>query len=431
MARDPIAKRFLRLPGLPAIRDASVLVSGAIAGQAIVLLLSPLLTRLFTPEQIGTLGVFSAAVAILSVLAPLGYDQSVIGATTRRSALRSVGLSILSSIAVCAALAIAGLLASAALGGVSWDPLMILAIAITGVAAIAVYVSQAWHTRERSFATASRGAFANMAGRTSLQVVAGAVGLGTSGLVGGEVVGRIGTLLLMDRGRVARVSLVVALRGWTRTLKQARALRSFPLYQMPSSALETALAWLPLPLVALTYGPEVAGLVTLVQRIGTAPASLIGQSIVQIYHQRAALLIQQDRARLVRGTALAFFLGAIAFLPVWALIAWMAEPLFHVVFGEQWSGAGTVAVAWAPLVLVQIFGQIVARLLALTGGQYIRLIGLVAATLALVGGLLTCDAMGWPFLPALTLSISSMTAIYVAWISAALYVSSRPQANMP
>lgn len=431
MARDPIAWRLRLLPGLSAIRDAGVLVSGAVAGQAIVLVLSPLLTRLFTPEQIGVLGVFSAAVAILSVFAPLGYDQSVIGANTRRSALRRGGLSILSSIAVCAALAIVGLLANAALGAVSWDPLMILAITVTGVAAIAVYVSQAWHTRERSFSTASRGAFVNMAGRSALQVLAGAVGLGTIGLVGGEVMGRIGTLLLMDRARVASLGLRVAMRNWPHTFSEARTLRSFPLYQMPASALETALTWLPLPLVALTYGPELAGLVTLVQRIGTAPASLIGQSIVQVYHQRAALLVQQNRAKLVKGTALAFLIGAIAFLPVWALIAWIAEPLFYTVFGEQWSGAGTVAVVWSPLVLVQIYGQIVARLLALTGGQYIRLIGLVAATMALVGGLLICDSMGWPFLSALILSISSMTAIYVGWISAALYVSSRPRRSVP
>jgi O-antigen/teichoic acid export membrane protein len=426
-----MAKRFRALPGFPAIRDAGILVSGAIAGQAIVLLLSPLLTRLFTPEQIGALGVFSAAVAIFSVLAPLGYDQSVIGATTRRLALRSVGLSILSSVVIGPVVALAGLVANAALGDESWDPLMILAVIFTGIAAIAVYVSQAWHTRERNFATASRGAFVNMTGRTSLQVVAGAMGLGTLGLVGGEVLGRVGTLLLMDRGRVVCVSLLVTLRGWARTIEQARALRTFPLYQMPSSALETALAWLPLPLVALTYGTEVAGLVTLVQRIGTAPASLIGQSIVQIYHQRAALLIQQDRARLVRGTARAFLLGAIAFLPVLALIGWTAEPLFNVVFGEQWRGAGNVAVVWAPLVLVQIYGQIVARLLALAGGQYVRLIGLSAATLALIGGMLTCDAIGWPFLPALILSISSMTAIYVAWIAAALYLSFPPREDLP
>src|SRR5579859_7537402 len=68
--RDLMASR-------PFLKDVSIMLTGAAGGQAVSLLLSPLLTRLYSPQEFGTLSVFSAIIAILSVVAALRYELAL------------------------------------------------------------------------------------------------------------------------------------------------------------------------------------------------------------------------------------------------------------------------------------------------------------------------------------------------------------------
>lgn len=65
-----IAARIKRLlPSNRFARSVSILAGGTAAGQAIVVLASPILTRLYTPEDFGLLAVYAALLGIISVVA--------------------------------------------------------------------------------------------------------------------------------------------------------------------------------------------------------------------------------------------------------------------------------------------------------------------------------------------------------------------------
>lgn len=54
-----------------------ILMTGTVMAQAIGYLISPILTRIYTPEQMGDLGVYMRAISFLSALASARYELSL------------------------------------------------------------------------------------------------------------------------------------------------------------------------------------------------------------------------------------------------------------------------------------------------------------------------------------------------------------------
>jgi len=65
------------LASRPFLKDVSIMLTGSAGGQAVSLLLSPLLTRLYSPQEFGILSVYSAIIAILVVVASLRYELAL------------------------------------------------------------------------------------------------------------------------------------------------------------------------------------------------------------------------------------------------------------------------------------------------------------------------------------------------------------------
>ena len=68
-------KRFL--PESAFAKNVSVLVGGTALGQVITVLASPLLTRIYTPDDFGTLAVFASFLSIAAVIASLRYELAI------------------------------------------------------------------------------------------------------------------------------------------------------------------------------------------------------------------------------------------------------------------------------------------------------------------------------------------------------------------
>ena len=63
------------LPKGRLIRAVALLVTGSAFGQLLVLVASPLLTRLYSPDDFGVLGVFSALLGLFGTAVCLRYES--------------------------------------------------------------------------------------------------------------------------------------------------------------------------------------------------------------------------------------------------------------------------------------------------------------------------------------------------------------------
>jgi lipopolysaccharide exporter len=387
----------------PFATNVVVLTGGASMGHLFTVLTVPLLTRLYSPSDIGNLGLFSAFLNMTGVIASLQYDAAIVSARSQKTAAYLVKLStlLIVPVSVTCGLALHMMIHFSLLGfGVLPDYaawLMIPAIICVGIFSTLRY----WSLREDEFGIVSQAMVLQNGGRSLLQVALGAIGTGSFGLLTGEVLGRgIGMT------RMARNAWPVIRRFSLSCRYVADVLvsnRRFPLYSMPSSLLNQLGVSLPLPLLVALYGSDAGGYYTLVWRVLALPVVLVGASIADAFHSRAASYAREDPARLLNffySTSVALLiLGGV---PALIVFLW-GQSLFTFVFGATWRLSGTIATIVAPWFLTSFVVSPLSRLVYVLDGQRLKLIYDV---LILGGNVLVffiARKLGWGMLHMLTI----------------------------
>jgi O-antigen/teichoic acid export membrane protein len=372
---DRIAEQLSQVRrNFPFATNVVVLSGGASLGHCFTVVAAPLLTRLYLPHDIGNLGLFTEFLAVTVVAASLQYDVAIVSASDEGEAAHLATLSMLLALPMSVAgglllyvmihfsLVGFGVLPAYAAG------LMAPTILFAGLFSVLRY----WSLRDERFGIVSHAVIFQNGGRSVLQVALGTIGLHSYGLLLGEVIGRG-----IGMSRMAGNAWPVMRRYALSSRDAAKALRSnrrFPLYSMPSSLLNQLGTSLPLPLLVTLYGADAGGYYTLVWRVLAVPVVLVGASIADAFHSRAALYAREDPKRLQRffhSTSAALL--AIGIVPALTVFLF-GEPIFAFAFGMKWKLSGTIAAIVAPWFLTSFIVSPLSRLVYVLRGQRLKLI---------------------------------------------------------
>jgi O-antigen/teichoic acid export membrane protein len=172
---------------------------------------------------------------------------------------------------------------------------------------------------------------------------------------GGLALGQVAGLFVMALPAVAILRDALAglsRRAWLRVLASARRFSRYPKFLSPSELLDAVSNQAPLLAIGSVFSLEMLGAYGFAQRILAAPSALVGQAVGQIFLQQIGRRDMDHPAikRLIVQVWLA--MGVLGVLPFAALFVF-GGPLFEAVFGAQWRGAGDIAAACAPLLLVR------------------------------------------------------------------------------
>jgi O-antigen/teichoic acid export membrane protein len=366
----------LRIPTGAFARQVAMLTTGTAVGQLILVAVMPLVTRLFTPSDMGVFGLFSSFLGVASVATCLRLEWGVASARTPDEA---AGLLVL-CLVVCP---VASLVLAAGLAGLihadlvsfallpMWTvPLAFLALMATGAFGALRY----WHVGRRDFRDVSGAAVAQGVGRAGALVAFGLAGTGWPGLLLGDLVGR-----LLGIGRLWRNALPGLqgqLTGNVRRMlaQRLRAAWRYPFVVLPSSLLDALAAALPLPVIATLFGPASAGQFALVWRVASVPAALIGASVADVFHAHAASARvkggREVRRLLLRTVFRLALLAAAIYVPVCA-----AAPLvFEWLFGRAWHASGWLMLLLLPMWWISAVVSPVSRLLVVMDRPALKLI---------------------------------------------------------
>ena len=398
VARRVSERLLLAHKRFPFAANVVLLSGGASLGHGFTLAAAPILTRLYVPSDVGTLGLFTAFLGVAVVVASLQYDVAIVSAGTEREAAYLVKLSLICAIPMSAG---CGILihemsrrSLLGFGALPWYAAWLMVASILFAALFSTL--RYWSLRNEEFGTVSQGLLFQNAGRSLAQVVLGAIGFHALGLLLGETIGRA-----IGMGRMVRITWPVVrqypLRGGGPVAALVRH-RQFPIYSAPSSLLNLLGTSLPLPLLVTLYGPEAGGYYSLVWRVLAVPVVLIGTGMADAFHSQAALYARNDPKRLLR-----FFhnstmgLVAIGVIPA-AAIAVFGQSIFVFVFGAQWKLSGAIAAIVAPWFLTSFVVSPLSRLVYVLHGQRLKLIYDVAVLGGNLGVFAVADRNGWALL---------------------------------
>jgi O-antigen/teichoic acid export membrane protein len=339
----------------------AVWVGGATAlGQGIVLAAAPLLTRLYTPVELGTAALFFAMAQVaspfidgrLSLLIPLPkLDVEAI----------QIGAAVVAlSLAVCTVsqvgLAVIGADVAARWSGVplaSWLWVLPTALLISTL----YQTLRLWGLRRQQFSTVAGGticrSFANAAYPVLFVLLRPASIPPEAGLLFAPVVAdAVGNAYFLFRFKRDRKLLRnISLLRVGQTLRSfARTIATF----FCSQALNAVYGQIPIFAIGLFFGPAHAAMYGLAERFSSVPTQIVSRAFGDVYRQRAAQLWHSGESLypLMRhGMIVLFLIGAVPYLTA----ATFGPSVFALVFGAPWRDAGMIA----SVLLVSRFVQFV------------------------------------------------------------------------
>ncbi len=347
------------------LANVTLLTGGTLVGQAVFMLLSPVLSRLYTPEAFGLFGVFVSTTSVLAVIATLRYEfaiplprredeaRALVWVASSAALLFGLGLIL----AARPLAAYQGLWLSSERPADTGGPLFWVAVAM-GVVALSLYqILSYWLMRGQRY----RGLAASKAAMGSMMAVAQLLArlafVGGWGLISGWLAGTLAALgvgATVGRPRKGASRL----RPWLRSMqprlwwRMARRFGRFPLFTMPAGLMNAVAVELPLLLSASLFGPQVAGWFSFARRIVYAPMRLVGRSVAQVYIGTLSAAIQRHDPQALRLfdrlSRQMFVLAAGPFV----LLGLGAPVLFRWLFGATWHWAGVLLQYLTPAYLL-------------------------------------------------------------------------------
>jgi O-antigen/teichoic acid export membrane protein len=329
-----------------------MLVGGTASAQILLVLVSPILTRLYSPQDFGLLAVYASLLALINVVSSLRYGLAIPLPEYAEDAAHVVILCLIlivfSGLLTGVLILLFGDSIAKKLGvPILSDHLWLLPLGVLFAGAYTVF--NYWGVRTKRFASIA--ATKLWQGIVTIVVQLTFYKLGSIALLVGQVAGHgMGTTRLaapaIATGEFKRVT-------WRGVLSAASRYRRFPIYSTWEGFGSKAGVELPPILFASLFGPGAAGLYALSNRVLQLPVSLVGTAVGQVFFAEAAEARRTGKiGSLV--DKMHNILAHIGMGPSLILIV-VAPDLFTVVFGADWREAGEFArwmTPWLYLVFV-------------------------------------------------------------------------------
>jgi O-antigen/teichoic acid export membrane protein len=273
-------------------RNVIILMTGTIIAQAIPLAVSPLLTRIFSPEDFGLFALYFSISQIICVFITARYESAIILPENDDDGINLVALSVSITCAVTAILLIIVFISRTVLKNLLTEAGLfnyILLMPLT-VFSIGIYNTfNLWLNRQKKFTGISAGKIIRSSFSSGLSIGFGFTILKSAGLIIADTIGQFiaGIYVFFMSFRYKR-RLLDAVSG-KKMVSMAKRYSHFPKYNVVSGLFEKGSGQIPVILLSSFFGASVTGFFSLSQRIIAAPGSLIGVSVGDVFRQHASV----------------------------------------------------------------------------------------------------------------------------------------------
>ena len=351
----------------PTLRHVMVLLTGTAISQVVVMAVSTITARLFTPEAFGQFAVFGSLTAIATTIASMRLDMTIMLPEDDDEARRIARVATYSNLVVAGLFTLAALLLRDLVIAQYGDPELASWLVMGGFTVF--FVAQAtmmqfWFNRKTDYRTISLNRVQQSIGSAGGQLGFGLLGLRTlPGLIFGTLIGQAFAFVNL---RLRAKSLFRPLpEGTTSGMELVRRYKKMPLLNMPT-ALVDSLRTNGITLLIGTVALGAVGQFNLAWRILQVPIGLINSAISQVFFQKLARVRPGEMLPLVRATILrSLLITLVPFGLIYLVSPWM----FTLVFGPQWDMAGEFARALTPWLAMQLVTSPISTVFVVTDNQ--------------------------------------------------------------
>ena len=357
------------------MKNVMILISGTMVAQAVPVLVSPLLTRMYTPADFGVLAIFTALTSVVGGIANGRYDGAILLPEKDEDAINLGAFG--ACFAICVSLCFLLLTVlfhgqiTALLDNEEISP-WLYAFPFTALLISITSLLYQLNLRDKNYANLTRSTIARTVAQTAIQLGVGSIKAGEHGLIAGQVLSYVagnGVLLRKNRSWRFPFSAIRFSDMW----RLAKRYANFPKFSIWATLANTLSFNLIPILISAMFGAVSLGFYSVVNRVLGMPMTVVGDAVGQVF-QREARDALADGARMTAIlTKTLLRLTAVSF-PLFAVLYLWSEEIFLFVFGEQWAPAGTYTRLLIPLFLARFLAVPVMSILNLYEKQRITLL---------------------------------------------------------
>ncbi len=365
-------------------RNVLTLISGTVIAQSLPLLLMPVLTRLFSPEQMGLLAFFMSVTIILGNIVNGKLELAIVLPHRDSDAYNLFVLgTILAALSAVVIFLFVIFLGRPFVLFFNVEPLQswlfLLPLSVLGLATFNLL--NYYFTRFKDYKLISLSKVSRSVSTIILQILSG-IAKFFGGLIIGYVLGHVFSLLPFGwklaknprlRFKVEKVRLIALLKRY----------KKFPTFYVPATLANRLAYDLINMIIPMLFSRADLGLFSLAMRYMAVPSYFIGLSFSQIFSQ-----IGSEEKRRTGGIKKSFYsilkrLLIIA-LPIYIAFFLFSVPAFRIVFGQKWVLSGVYAQIISIFMLVRfVVAPLMNSLYILEKQEFIFVSNIILLVLAL------------------------------------------------
>ena len=392
-------------------------MTGTTVAQAIPIAISPILTRIYTPEDFGIFALYISVASLLSVIATGRYELAIMLPKKEDEARHLLFLSLMISfvISLTALLfitlfnrQITVLLGAPEVS--NWLYLIPFSVLMTGIYQSLNY----WSNRNKAYHRLAKNRVLQSSTTAFGNLSLGFSGMGSGGLISSSLLGQGVATLFLGRSISKEISPFFSKIKKIRLLALVRRYKKFPIFNLPNALIDgVRLSGINI-LIANLFTVAMLGQFSFAWKMLQLPVSLLGKSLSQVFFQKIAETPKAALHHLVQ--KFLFKSTLLALLPFLG-IYFFATDIFTFVFGKEWKVSGEIASILAPWLYLNFLSAPLSNVLIVLNRQEVILmvsIVYMLTPLLLLG--LTAHTDLLHILQLISLSMSLLLILYIGLI---------------
>src|SRR5690625_3250562 len=322
-------------------RNIILITGGAVAAQTLNMIFSPIITRVYLPEEYGMLAILSSILMTLSYPSFM-YEMAIPIEKKDNKAINVLWLSVIVLLLFTTTLTMLLVIKGEEILNIfdasqlnEYIYFIHIGVCLTGF----LQILTQWVYRRKNFKLISKTRISqNLLGNLT-KILAGISGIGVTGLLIGEIVKKTASIITLTSDMIKKEKKLIKKIKKKDVVWSMKRYKAFPIYQTPSTFLSSFKNQLPVFSLAF-YGSQVVGLYGLANTIVKLPMTLVGHSVRNVFYAEAASIGRSNGARLKSLSDKLFKKMVIIGLIPTILLIIFGPQLFSIVFGSHWYGSG-------------------------------------------------------------------------------------------
>lgn len=341
-------------------KDTAILTIGIIVAQIIPIVAYPILSRLYTPADFGILATLTSITSIITIIATLKYENSLLIVTSKRLAaefsLFIVGISIIilfliGFVVIIFADTITNILNAPEIKNWLW------VCPISAFCLVLFNCFNEWCVRNGYFKSLSFNKIINGASIPLGKIIFAFGKLNPVGMVLGDLLGHLITgascvvrAIKMDKEYFRKPSRMHMKYLWKRY-------SDCPKYVLPAQLLNKLGGELPVFFTMAYFSAEELGYYSMAQMALALPAVVVSRSVRDTFRKKANDIFAKEGNCIVFYKRILFVMAAISAVG-FSLLYLIAPTLFSIVLGKKWIEAGYFCRILCPMIAINFISEV-------------------------------------------------------------------------